>query len=650
MRQQFGHRDPHTQLVRHYTPLAFCDEGSAILILQMPFLSGDYLGYADFSALRALSRLARTDLDAFLRILDHPGLRDGITSEEAVLVVLLELEEENAAAAAAIRALPWVQDGITYTAASNVGSIHRDVAAYEHESVVALVDMSRYANGAFAALLERPWVRDGYNSHEHHAISRLQLIASEDDALAAQILGMPFLETLGQGSAPRYILQLLADVVRTDARNLQRLLSSPKLRGGITNDHSATLALLDLELRHPRAASGIAALSWVQDGIGPLDQHGVLIMRHIALESNPVFETLLTKSWVQDGLTANESLVASGLAGMGGKSHSRTNEAATLRIMDMPFLEAIEPLDANSVNSLARLIEEDAAWDSPGSYLEQVLAHPSLHGGITDERTNVVAVLGFVVEKRPDLLDALLDPDRTIVKERSITLPHAGEVALSVIWPGVSGSDESALRTMDLLEHAMRLQEEFMDVPYPESYAIVLIADVSDKGAGGGPIIHLDPPLSDSGSVIAHETAHAYWFSGPTWIVEGGASFMDSITRRARTGESLPEPVDSCLLAENIAELVRLPHDMEALVYPSGCNYALGEGMFLELYRRLGEEAFRRGFANLYLLSRDDPRPYECIGIDNGLCYMKAAFVTDANPSDAAIAEEIIDRRYYGAS
>ena len=91
-------------------------------------------------------------------------------------------------------------------------------------------------------------------------------------------------------------------------------------------------------------------------------------------------------------------------------------------------------LDSTVLESLEKLW----ALRSGEDYLGQVLSHPSLRDGIMDDRTNVVAVLDKVVERRPELLDVLLDPGQTIVKECSITLllGFAPEVAVE---PKVAG-------------------------------------------------------------------------------------------------------------------------------------------------------------------------------------------------------------------
>ena len=40
----------------------------------------------------------------------------------------------------------------------------------------------------------------------------------------------------------------------------------------------------------------------------------------------------------------------------------------------------------------------------------------------------------------------------------------------------------------------------------------------------------------------------------------------------------------------------------------------------------------------------------ECAGVEYGACNVRAAFVDGLPPEEAAIAGEIINRRYYGAS
>ena len=71
----------------------------------------------------------------------------------------------------------------------------------------------------------------------------------------------------------------------------------------------------------------------------------------------------------------------------------------------------------------------------------------------------------------------------------------------------------------------------------------------------------------------------------------------------------------------------------------------------MELYNRLGEEVFRRGFGRLYLALRDDLYDAACPGVaDWEECYLRMAFLEGATPEQAAIVKEVVARRYYGSS
>ena len=111
---------------------------------------------------------------------------------------------------------------------------------------------------------------------------------------------------------------------------------------------------------------------------------------------------------------------------------------------------------------------------------------------------------------------------------------------------------------------------------------------------------------------------------------------------------------NECSLADNLSDLDRLYREhiesglSEDIIYRSGCSYALGRGLFLDLYETLGAESFRRGFRRLYLTMGSNEHDDECTGLERGVCYVRAAFVTDALPESATLAEPVIARWYYG--
>ena len=195
----------------------------------------------------------------------------------------------------------------------------------------------------------------------------------------------------------------------------------------------------------------------------------------------------------------------------------------------------------------------------------------------------------------------------------------------------------------------MRTQEEFMGIAFPRNHAIALVADVTQYGGGGGANAIITSAYEEFG-IIAHEIAHTYWPFGPQWVAEGGATFLTNISERDYNGASLPNAVPdkevSCPLAESLADLEQL--ELDIMRVRSSCPYSLGRDIFLELYNRLGDAAFRRGFGNFYLARRDLIYESVCWGEHWSGCYLREAFADGATPEQIAIIDDIVARRYYG--
>ena len=629
----------------------------------MPFLDDAAISETrDSLVLESLARLVNSSLADLEAVISHSQLEGGITDESAALFLLLVLDREDSVAAAAIRALPWVGDGIAY--ANHFVSQAVGIVEDETSHVVFLVRTAKGANQSFWAFLDLPWVRDGYSTSEWPIVWDIYVMATWDDEATARVVGMPFLQTLSHNEGG--ITSLLLDIAQR--RGLQRLVASPYLEGGIRDGQLITVALVNLELQHPEARAAADRLPWVRDGIDLTEQHAVLTIVTAAVESESIFRSLLTKTWLQDGLSSDELIVVQLLSFMastpGPATNGRIDEDMPLRILDMPFLQEITSLDVKALESLHTLFFYDE-----GS-LQRLLSYPEFRSGITDEWTDLVAVTGLVTH-RLDLMGALLDSSKSLRETRVVTLPHAGEVRLSVLEPNfrqamsLSDSDLAALDPMDLLEHAVRASEGFMGVPFPESDVVLLVADIDpiyDGGHYGDGIISSDSRSSTY--VITHETAHIWEVTPnlrtgtPVWITEGVAEFLTNVSEQTRIGTPLPQPEHTCSLADNIAEAISIETDSVksgvdiGLIFNSGCFHTLGEVLFLELYHRLGLEAFQEGFLNLHLVSTTDVLAQyyteKCMDNDVGLCYFRQTFLSDMTPEQMFIANEIITRRYYG--
>ncbi len=133
----------------------------------------------------------------------------------------------------------------------------------------------------------------------------------------------------------------------------------------------------------------------------------------------------------------------------------------------------------------------------------------------------------------------------------------------------------------------------------------------------------------------------------PAWLSEGAATFIEPMASTAATGLPVALERAPCAYADNIAKWESL--DPERGTSEFSCSYALGERLFHDLYRSLGENAFRQGFGNLYLLSlADDPKD-DCEGVELVICHVEAAFKSVVTADAGAIVDKVIDRWYEGS-
>ena len=396
--------------------------------------------------------------------------------------------------------------------------------------------------------------------------------------------------------------------------------------------------LVSIAARSTELSNLLVAQPWIEDGVDPIE--GVVVP--FLGEDEVITPRILSMPWTKDGLDESEVWVMLGLVVVAEEDEA----AVALRILDMPFLESVEPVDAAVMGSLLNL-----AAANPDQF-RRVIARSTMVGDITGEWAKTVVVMLAAGRDNPDLIDALLDPDQVTVTERAINLPLAGEIDLAIVRTR-PGSE----RSMEILERSVRGVEAFMGVPLPTGHVIVLFDDdIQASGRHYGTFIGARTG-HDGGdaalSVLSHEVAHYYWTSNNAacwpsnraWISEGAASFISWLVADARGDHSMfPTRV------ANIAELERL---LEGGYYHSlvaNVNYALGYRIFADFHRTLGDAAFRQGLRNLYLMSWNGQAALlrllsesECVGIS----HVRAAFKT-ATPDAVAVIDTIVARWYDG--
>ena len=521
--------------------------------------------------------------------------------------------------------LPWIADGIDES---------------EKAAARELSTLAEYNPSVARILVDRPWVIDGVSGPEKSAIERIGDIGYDLPTFAAEIVQ----------------LNWLADDVTQPESELVEILWE-------TSD------LLDLEL-----AKKLIALSWVADDVTQTEASVLSDLRYMARDDITLTARLVDLPWLVDGLdefelTTIERLawiadqdveLAKSIAGKPWLVDSLTDDAArsvnslyyihhedpalARHIVNMPFLETLEPTDTATLEALSWLAYTELLA------LREVLAHPTLKDGITDEWAPVVALMDSVNEAAPAFLRPLLDPQQTTVERHSITLPHTGTTDLAIIR-----TSPGAPRSMDLLEHSVSSVEKFMGVALPTNYVGLLFGTAVlgySHGTHYGDYFVMLPQydVEDgsydadyAGHLMAHEVAHFYWRGNPNWLDEGLAELLAAISENERTGAAVTVNYTHCPAGDNIALLERL--DAAGIIYDYRCNYALGGQFFLDLYNALGDADFREGLRNLYLASLVEDYADEFDGSPVGI-----REIDDAFKSHSDVASPIIDKWYHGST
>lgn len=488
-------------------------------------------------------------------------------------------------------------------------------------------------------LLERPWVADDVSAPEKAAIERIEDIGDDLPTFAKQVTELPWLvDDVTQPESE--VVEILWEISDRDLRLAEQFMSLSWLVDGITQTEASLLDDLRFISRDDiTLTKDLVALSWLIDGLDEVERTTIERLSRIAYDDVQLAKAIGAKPWLSDSLTDDAARSVNSL-------HYINDEDPALArdIVNMPFLSTLEPTDAAALEALSWLAYTEILA------LREVLTHPTLKDGITDDWAPVVALMDSVNEAAPAFLRSLLDPEQAIVERRSISLAHTGTTDLAIIRtaPG-------AMRSVDLLEHSVGSVEGFMETALPTNY-VGLLFGTAVLGYSHGthygdyfvmlPQYDVDDGSDDAnyaGHLMAHEVAHFYWRNNPNWLDEGLAEVLASIAENERTGAPVTANFTHCPDADNIALLERL--DAAGVIYDYRCNYALGGQFFLELYNTLGDTTFREGLRSLYLMSLVEDYADEFDGSPVGIRQIQDAFQSDVD----AVAP-LIDKWYHGTA
>ena len=293
-------------------------------------------------------------------------------------------------------------------------SYDEDWASELLQAAELLIAAARRHPQVFTALLTKQWVGDGITDAETDAIYGFSRTPMFSEGLIEGMLEISWVQdeiTAEEGKAIGYLYR----AIRWAPGISDELLAYPWVGDGVTSDETTAL--------------------------GYLYQAG----RYV----DELADRLVVKPWVQDDITADEAAVIRDLY-LTARAQDEALEPATnakaLQLVDMPFLESVELADAPAMESLRKLEGNNTA-----RFLE-VMSHPVLSDGITDEEAKAVALLWGTNTYKPEYVDDLLTQSGIFVEEKTIQLPLSGEVLLAVFR-----HRDQVTPSIDYLEHSLTM-------------------------------------------------------------------------------------------------------------------------------------------------------------------------------------------------
>ena len=376
--------------VRYLSQLASLNEAAALRVLDLNLL--DSLESGESASMKFLLDLALKDMAGFWSFLSTPELTAVTESGQEEVIPLLYLNTQDSESAAVIESLFWVRDGI---------------GGFEMWSIGHLTNLSLQSQTVFHALLskERNWLPPDLWI-DVDSLRFLVSISAIDEAAAAQILEMPFLETIEL--ADYNALKRLSELAELDPSFLAKILAHPDLGVGALANAGLTISILFLHHTSPQVANAIISLPWVQDGINEPpsesqpDHQSTTAYEHatvsdlleLADRSPELTVSLLTKQWMHEPTNYLKWRMVSQLAELASQDVETALQVVRMAFLDDLQMDDEAALEMMNILGRANLVHTgQPARDS----LQQMLAHPDFinlaAGEVTGEISGNVAII-----------------------------------------------------------------------------------------------------------------------------------------------------------------------------------------------------------------------------------------------------------------
>ena len=480
------------------------------------------------------------------------------------------------------------------------------VSEYEQWVVADLNGLSAQDVALARSVLEFSWLADGVSEFEVWGVNGLRGLSEQDVVLAQTVVELSWLAD-GVSEFEVWGVNGLRGLSEKDVVLAQTVVEFPWLVDGVSEEESWTLFdLRELSEKDRSLARSVAELPWLADAVSEFERWVVFDLGGLAEIDVPLARSVAEYPWLVDAVSENERWTVSDLVWL-----ARSDLALARSVIEMPSVaDELSRVGRGIINSMHKLTEL--------GLLDELAQAPWYADGLNDKDLALFSTLGSVRGNSRLLYDALVDSYDA--KSRSIFLPLAGEVRLWAFDPIEFREGENPLLQ---IEDVARVIEAFMGEPFPATDVIMVTSYDTRFGGGAwhaGQYIFVarwgQVPLW--APTVYHEVAHYYFGGGigPSWLVEGGATFIEALTRDAIGRESLEErrrharrEMERVCHADDLRNIQELnAREARQDTGPHACRYSMGSHFLTMLTLTLGEQTTSSALRDLYLQHRTTGR------------------------------------------
>ena len=345
----------------------------------------------------------------------------------------------------------------------------------------------------------------------------------------------------------------------------------------------------------PMLAEYVMGLPWFQDGLTGWEAYNLSILEGAAKRiatADPydigAARRVLGLPWLADGITWQESAALKVLIQLPRYGPELTGSILNSSLTSPP----IQGLRSEVIARIFNLIKA-GLW-------EQITDQEWFQDGLDEDDYILIAAASDLYRDETDLNVILQSIN---YRSETISFPLGGEVKLFAI---VRQYPQRLGLAFERNRQAVVEYEKFLQVPFPKSYAGIIVADQ----------FHADyrSLYTRSGTVnprtTYHEAAHTYFREGPhpQWVAEGGAEFLSKWLYHEGDLQSTYEEASKGCPVSGI-RTVQESVEYRAAEFAAGrsvrqnsdCSYTTGEAFFSGMYLALGPDVVSSYLRELYM-------------------------------------------------